>query len=273
MFRSPRNVATLQGRFEMPHHLKMLAILCCRGGVKTRPQPHFAHAEGEVAVGVSRLGAEVAGDGGLVDWQNAENVAARLEMQAAHLEAHVEQMFDGLDDADGAEDVPFDELVGMQGPVFHLVENAITCTFDFLSATVVLNSIQPVLSGLPIGALLGFKLKLNELGIWSGMLIGTLAQTVILLLITFRTKWQKEIFFDNSARNIEAGKAVGFYTVLIHNNSTYFDELVAQHVKLDGVVTLVDYGSLSFLSGDSKATLAAMVEDDDPPPPDDSSPS
>jgi E3 ubiquitin-protein ligase MARCH6 len=31
-----------------------------------------------------------------------------------------------LDDADGAEDVPFDELVGMQGPVFHLVENAIT---------------------------------------------------------------------------------------------------------------------------------------------------
>jgi E3 ubiquitin-protein ligase MARCH6 len=47
-------------------------------------------------------------------------------MQAARLEAHVEQMFDGLDDADGAEDVPFDELVGMQGPVFHLVENAFT---------------------------------------------------------------------------------------------------------------------------------------------------
>jgi E3 ubiquitin-protein ligase MARCH6 len=54
--------------------------------------------------------------------RNAENVAARLE----HLEAQVEQMLDGLDDADGAEDVPFDELVGMQGPVFHLVENAIT---------------------------------------------------------------------------------------------------------------------------------------------------
>ncbi|KAJ1703629.1 hypothetical protein LUZ63_003408 [Rhynchospora breviuscula] len=54
--------------------------------------------------------------------RNAENVAARLE----RLEAHVEQMFDVLDDADGAEDVPFDELVGMQGPVFHLVENAIT---------------------------------------------------------------------------------------------------------------------------------------------------
>ncbi|RWR77573.1 putative E3 ubiquitin ligase SUD1 [Cinnamomum micranthum f. kanehirae] len=58
--------------------------------------------------------------------RNAENVAARLEVQAARLEAHVEQMFEGLDDADAAEDVPFDELVGMQGPVFHLVENAIT---------------------------------------------------------------------------------------------------------------------------------------------------
>ncbi|KAK1300989.1 hypothetical protein QJS10_CPB13g00368 [Acorus calamus] len=67
----------------------------------------------------------IAGAGGIIR-RNAENVAARLEMQAARLEAHVEQMFDGLDDADGAEDVPFDELVGMQGPVFHLVENAIT---------------------------------------------------------------------------------------------------------------------------------------------------
>ncbi|KAK1414506.1 hypothetical protein QVD17_30252 [Tagetes erecta] len=58
--------------------------------------------------------------------RNAEDVAARLEMQAARLEAHVEQMFDGGDGADGADDVPFDELVGMQGPLFHLVENAFT---------------------------------------------------------------------------------------------------------------------------------------------------
>jgi len=67
----------------------------------------------------------IAGAGQLIR-RNAENVAARWEMQAARLEAQVEQMFDGLDDADGAEDVPFDELVGMQGPVFHLVENAFT---------------------------------------------------------------------------------------------------------------------------------------------------
>ncbi len=57
--------------------------------------------------------------------RNAQHVAARLERQAARLEAHVEQMFDAVEDADGAEDVPFDELVAMQGPVFRLLENAI----------------------------------------------------------------------------------------------------------------------------------------------------
>lgn len=42
-------------------------------------------------------------------------------------------MLDGLDDMYGAEDVPFDELIGMQGLVFHLVENAITVRISSLS--------------------------------------------------------------------------------------------------------------------------------------------
>ncbi|PKA65958.1 Protein transparent TESTA 12 [Apostasia shenzhenica] len=84
-----------------------------------------------------------------------------------------------------------------------------------LGITILINSVQPVLSGvaigagwqslvafinvgcyyfvgLPIGAILGFILKLNETGIWLGMLGGSLLQTIILLSITFRTKWQKE---------------------------------------------------------------------------------
>ncbi|KAD2394342.1 hypothetical protein E3N88_41319 [Mikania micrantha] len=69
------------------------------------------------------LGRENAGN---IIRRNAEDVAARLEMQAARLEAHVEQIFDGFDGGDGAEDVPFDELVGMQGPLSHLLENAST---------------------------------------------------------------------------------------------------------------------------------------------------
>ncbi|XP_042485627.1 probable E3 ubiquitin ligase SUD1 [Macadamia integrifolia] len=94
-------------------------------GARRPPGPanrvHAGDRNGEDAGGAQGIG----GAGQLIR-RNAENVAARLEIQAARLEAHVEQMFDGLDDADGAEDVPFDELVGMQGPVFHLVENAFT---------------------------------------------------------------------------------------------------------------------------------------------------
>ncbi|KAK1667318.1 hypothetical protein QYE76_055477 [Lolium multiflorum] len=84
-----------------------------------------------------------------------------------------------------------------------------------LAATISLNSIQPVLSGvaigagwqslvafvniacyylvgLPLAAVFGFKLKLNATGIWVGMLIGTILQTIILFAILFRTKWEKE---------------------------------------------------------------------------------
>ncbi|KAF9620238.1 hypothetical protein IFM89_010973 [Coptis chinensis] len=84
-----------------------------------------------------------------------------------------------------------------------------------LAATIFLNSIQPVLYGvavgagwqfqvafinvgcyyivgLPIGALLGYKFNLGVQGIWSGMLTGCLLQTVILLVLLYRTNWQKE---------------------------------------------------------------------------------
>ena len=89
------------------------------------PVPDGAHLVGGNGEG-GGAGQENIGAGQLIR-RNAQNVAAALvEMQAARLEAHVDQIFDGGDDADGIEDVPFDELVGMQGPVFHLIENAIT---------------------------------------------------------------------------------------------------------------------------------------------------
>ncbi|CAM8994149.1 unnamed protein product [Rhodiola kirilowii] len=94
-----------------------------RAGRRAVQPNRIAAGEGN---GEDAGGAQGIAGAGQIIRRNAENVAARWEMQAARLEAHVEQMFDGLDDADGAEDVPFDELVGMQGPVFHLVENAFT---------------------------------------------------------------------------------------------------------------------------------------------------
>ncbi|KAG0570423.1 hypothetical protein KC19_6G161200, partial [Ceratodon purpureus] len=49
-----------------------------------------------------------------------------VENEAAQLEGHLEQIFDEANEADMGEDVPFDELIGMEGPIYHLVENAIT---------------------------------------------------------------------------------------------------------------------------------------------------
>eukprot|EP01018_Ginkgo_biloba_P034248 Gb_24164 [translate_table: standard] len=84
-----------------------------------------------------------------------------------------------------------------------------------LSVTMVLNSVQPVLSGVavgggwqaliayinigcyygfgvPLGLLLGYKLDLGIKGIWSGMVGGPTLQTIILLGITYFTNWNRE---------------------------------------------------------------------------------
>ncbi|KAJ6737929.1 MULTIDRUG RESISTANCE PROTEIN [Salix koriyanagi] len=97
-----------------------------------------------------------------------------------------------------------------------VVAKAASDLSPFLAATLVLNGIQPVLSGVavgcgwqsvvayvnvgcyylvgvPVGVLLGFKFNLGAKGIWSGMLGGTLLQTMILSWVTLRTDWNKEI--------------------------------------------------------------------------------
>ncbi|KAK4485604.1 hypothetical protein RD792_008247 [Penstemon davidsonii] len=85
-----------------------------------------------------------------------------------------------------------------------------------LAFSILLNSIQPVLSGvaigagwqsvvvyvnigsyyligIPIGVILGYVIKLQVQGVWIGMLIGTLIQTIILIIITYRTDWDKQV--------------------------------------------------------------------------------
>ncbi|OVA11478.1 Multi antimicrobial extrusion protein [Macleaya cordata] len=96
------------------------------------------------------------------------------------------------------------------------VANAVSDLCPLLSLTLILNGIQPVLSGvavgcgwqklvayinvgcyyvvgIPLGVLLGFKFNLGAKGIWSGMISGTAMQTLILLWITYRTDWNKEV--------------------------------------------------------------------------------
>ncbi|XVF27862.1 hypothetical protein REPUB_Repub14bG0145700 [Reevesia pubescens] len=96
------------------------------------------------------------------------------------------------------------------------VANAVSDLCPFLAVTLILNGIQPVLSGvavgcgwqafvayvnvgcyyvvgIPVGCVLGFKYDLGAKGIWSGMIGGTLMQTLILLWVTFKTDWNKEV--------------------------------------------------------------------------------
>lgn len=84
-----------------------------------------------------------------------------------------------------------------------------------LATCIVINNVQPVLSGVaigagwqalvayvniacyylfgvPLGLVLGFVADLGVQGIWGGMLIGTVVQTCVLFWLNYRTNWNKE---------------------------------------------------------------------------------
>lgn len=104
------------------------------------------------------------------------------------------------------------------------VSEAVADLSPFLALSILLNGIQPVLSGvavgcgwqafvayvnvacyyvvgIPVGVLLGFYFKLGVKGIWSGMIGGTIIQTLILLWVTYRTDWRKEV--ETAARRLD----------------------------------------------------------------------
>ncbi|KAG2536877.1 protein DETOXIFICATION 40-like [Panicum virgatum] len=96
------------------------------------------------------------------------------------------------------------------------VARAVSAMAPLLAVTIVLDGIQPVLSGvavgcgwqafvayvniacyygigIPLGCVLGFHFDLGAMGIWGGMIGGLFAQTLILIWITLRTDWNKEV--------------------------------------------------------------------------------
>ncbi|XP_031738271.1 protein DETOXIFICATION 40 isoform X2 [Cucumis sativus] len=97
-----------------------------------------------------------------------------------------------------------------------VVAAAVSDLCPLLALTILLNGIQPVLSGVavgcgwqafvayvnigcyyivgvPLGVLLGFYYKFGAKGIWLGMMGGTCIQTIILIWVTFGTDWNKEV--------------------------------------------------------------------------------
>uniref|UniRef100_A0A0D6QYL7 Protein DETOXIFICATION n=1 Tax=Araucaria cunninghamii TaxID=56994 RepID=A0A0D6QYL7_ARACU len=96
-----------------------------------------------------------------------------------------------------------------------IVMNVVAKLATLLAVTMLLNSVQPVLAGVaigagwqalvayiniacyyifgvPLGCLLGYYFDLGVEGIWIGMICGTTLQTLVLLIMIFRTKWNQE---------------------------------------------------------------------------------
>ncbi|KAI4351683.1 hypothetical protein L6164_006019 [Bauhinia variegata] len=96
------------------------------------------------------------------------------------------------------------------------LQEAVANLAYLLAATMVLNSVQPVISGvaigggwqalvayinvgcyyivgLPLGYLLGYKANFGVKGLWGGMICGIALQTLLLLIVIYKTNWNKEV--------------------------------------------------------------------------------
>ncbi|RDX58240.1 Protein DETOXIFICATION 35, partial [Mucuna pruriens] len=98
-----------------------------------------------------------------------------------------------------------------------------------LAVTMILNSVQPVISGvavgggwqalvayinigcyylfgLPLGFLLGYKANMGVEGLWGGMICGIFLQTMLLLLILYKTNWKNEVEQTSERMRLWGGK-------------------------------------------------------------------
>ncbi|GAA0167224.1 transporter [Lithospermum erythrorhizon] len=96
------------------------------------------------------------------------------------------------------------------------LHQAVSRLAPLLGVTMVLNSVQPVISGvavgggwqalvayinlgsyyifgLPLGFFLGYTFNLGVMGLWGGMIAGTTLQTLVLLFVLYRTNWKNEV--------------------------------------------------------------------------------
>ncbi|KAK6930968.1 Multi antimicrobial extrusion protein [Dillenia turbinata] len=85
-----------------------------------------------------------------------------------------------------------------------------------LALCIIIDNVQPVLSGvaigagwqayvayvniacyyvfgIPLGLILGYLVDWGVTGIWAGMVLGTVVQTIILFFMIYRTNWNKEV--------------------------------------------------------------------------------
>ncbi|KAL3733206.1 hypothetical protein ACJRO7_022693 [Eucalyptus globulus] len=104
------------------------------------------------------------------------------------------------------------------------VANAVADLSPLLAISILLNSVQPVLSGvavgagwqsivayvniisyylvgIPVGVALAYFLGMQVKGVWVGMLFGTFVQTIVLIVITYKTDWDKQVLLARTRVN------------------------------------------------------------------------
>ncbi|ESW15451.1 hypothetical protein PHAVU_007G073400 [Phaseolus vulgaris] len=112
-----------------------------------------------------------------------------------------------------------------------VLQEAVSKLGVLLAITMVLNSVQPVISGvavgggwqalvayinvgcyylfgLPLGFLLGYKANLGVEGLWGGMICGILLQTFLLMFILYKTNWKKEVEQTNARMLVWGGQQI-----------------------------------------------------------------
>ncbi|GAU21726.1 hypothetical protein TSUD_328510 [Trifolium subterraneum] len=121
------------------------------------------------------------------------------------------------------------------------VASAVGDLSPLLAVSILLNSVQPVLSGvaigagwqsivayvnlgcyyiigIPVGIVLGNVFHLQVKGIWIGMLFGTLIQTIILLVISYKTDWEKQVTIARNRINKWSKVETDHETVVTSDN-------------------------------------------------------
>ncbi|KAI8562646.1 hypothetical protein RHMOL_Rhmol03G0050700 [Rhododendron molle] len=96
------------------------------------------------------------------------------------------------------------------------VAAAVADLSPLLACSILMNSVQPVLSGVavgagwqsivayvniacyylvgvPVGVVLGYVFHMQVKGVWIGMLFGTFVQTIVLIIITCKTDWDNQV--------------------------------------------------------------------------------
>ncbi|CAN1176093.1 Protein DETOXIFICATION 12 [Linum perenne] len=79
------------------------------------------------------------------------------------------------------------------------------CGWQHIGAYVNLGAFY--LCGIPVGVLLGFLTNLRGKGLWTGVLVGSFAQTLLLALVTMCTNWEKQAS-NARERTLEGGSTI-----------------------------------------------------------------